>query len=78
MSRTSFRVNPHSLVCLNVNELLAGIRQQKETTRRVGILAIIVKLFEKLLRKQGTMFINHFCRNTNVVFIRVLFRDTAC
>ena len=26
MSRTSFRVNPHSIVCLNVKELLARSR----------------------------------------------------
>ena len=26
MSRTSFRVNPHSIVCLNVKELLAQSR----------------------------------------------------
>ena len=27
MSRTSFRVNPHSIVCLNVKELLARSRR---------------------------------------------------
>ena len=27
MSRTRFRVNPHSIVCLNVNELLAPCRR---------------------------------------------------
>ena len=27
MSHTSFRVNPHSVICLNIKELLAEIRR---------------------------------------------------
>ena len=36
MSRTSFRVNPHFIVCLNVKELFAGSRHHIGTNKPSG------------------------------------------
>ena len=74
MSGTSFRVNPHSIVCLNVNELFAWSRCQI-CKRKLNHLAKLANVFVYKLSSCGSK--SHCCHLTLFGLIYIDFDITV-